>query len=271
MSVNHYHSAGAVCAGNRNWFTRSRASPCPGHWISQCVSPAVCQDPKLGCRLDGNSVAEKRSEAWESKQKRSVQQRKMETLFPWTQWEQPAMLPRLCIANRRFSTRLPGRRMRGLRALSLWHPCYYCHLQVAGTHHDRGNWGFGVVLYQTTCLMCDSQAALPVGGDLESTVAFWYICGFSSPKIATCWSGSISKGERISSDDMDGHISGQTPVNRSKPVSSNLLNWVHLRTTHPVSAWEGWIQLPSPQSTAAAPSSAFPHLLYHCKWSSYGC
>lgn len=124
---------------------------------------------------------------------------------------------------------------------------------------------------KTTCLMCDSQAVLPVGGDLESTAAFWYVCGFSSPKIATCWSGSISEGERISSGDMDGHISGQTPVNRSKPVNSYLLNWVHLSSTHPVSAWQGWIQLPSPQSRAAAPSSAFPHLLYHCKRNSYGC
>lgn len=30
---------------------------------SLSVSPGVCQDPKLGCRLDGNSVAEKRSKA----------------------------------------------------------------------------------------------------------------------------------------------------------------------------------------------------------------
>lgn len=42
---------------------------------------------------------------------------------------------------------------------------------------------------------------------------------------------------------MDGHISGQTPVNHSKPVSSNLLNWVHLSSIHPVSVQEGWSQL----------------------------
>lgn len=252
---------------------RGTDSPGPEHHSAQAiesqnVSPAVCQDPKWGCRLDGNSVAEKRSEAWESRQKGSVQQRKMKTLFPWTQWEQPAMLPRLCIANRRFSTRLPGRRMWGLPVTSLlllslaggWHPPWQRQPRV---------WCCAV--HQRQFVSCDSQAVLPVGGDLESTAAFRYVCGFSSPKIATCWSGSISEGERISSGDMDGHISGQTPVNRSKPVSSYLLNWVHLSSTHPVSAWQGWIQLPSPQSRAAAPSSAFPHLLYHCKWSSYGC
>ena len=51
-------------------------------------------------------------------------------------------------------------------------------MQVADTRRDRGNRGFGVVLYETTCQVCDSQAALPVGGDLESTVAFWYVRGF---------------------------------------------------------------------------------------------
>lgn len=43
-------------------------SPGPGHHSalaigSLSVSPGVCQEPKLACRLDGNSVAEKRSEA----------------------------------------------------------------------------------------------------------------------------------------------------------------------------------------------------------------
>lgn len=47
---------------------RGSDSPGPEHHSAQAieslsVSPAVCQDPKWGCRLDGNSVAEKRSEA----------------------------------------------------------------------------------------------------------------------------------------------------------------------------------------------------------------
>lgn len=82
VSANHYHSAGAACAGNRHWFIRYTVSQCSGHWICQAGFPAVCQDPKLSCKLVGNSVAEKRSQAWESKQKRSLQQRKMENTAP---------------------------------------------------------------------------------------------------------------------------------------------------------------------------------------------
>lgn len=135
------------------------------------------------------------------------------------------MLPRLCIASRRFCTRLPG----GGCELCVCPPCdipvitVTCRWLTPATTEAAQ----GLVLCcapKTTRLMCDSQPALPVGGGLESPAAFWYVCGFSPPKIATCCSGSVSEGERISSGDMDGHISGQTPVNRSKPVSSNLLN-----------------------------------------------
>lgn len=145
MSANHYHNAGAVCAGNRNWFSRYRASQCSSGWIHQAGSPAACQDPKLACKLDGSSVAEKRSQAWKSKRKeKSSAEKDGKYCSPG---RSPAMLPRLCIANRRFSAGLQGRRMGGLCVLSLWHPCYYCHMQMADTRHDRGNWGFGVVLY----------------------------------------------------------------------------------------------------------------------------
>lgn len=233
------------------------------------MSPAVCQDPKLGCRLDGNSVAEKRSEAWESRQKGSVQQRKMKIhCSPGHSGSSQLCFPGFVLPTGGF---LPGCQGGGCEVCV----CSPCDIPVITVtcrwltpSMTEATKGLVCCTPKTTCLMCDSQAALPVGGHLESTVAFWYICGFSSPKTAICWSGSISEGERIRSGDMGGHISGQTPVNWSKPVSSNLLNWVHLSSTVPVSAWEGWIQLPSPQSTAAAPSSAFAHLLYHCKWSS---
>lgn len=48
---------------------------------------------------------------------------------------------------------------------------------------------FGVVLQQTACWVCDSQTALPVGGDLEGDVAFW--CA----KIAIYQSWRISERE----------------------------------------------------------------------------
>lgn len=64
---------------------------------------------------------------------------------------------------------------------------------MADTRRDRGNRGLGAALHSTTCRVCDSQAALPVGGDLMGTVAFWCVCGFSPPKIAICRSGRISE------------------------------------------------------------------------------
>lgn len=71
MSANHYRSAGAACAGNQNWSTRSRASQRWDPWGWGCSGAA---GPQTGCKLDGSSAADKGSQAWEGEQKRSLQQ-----------------------------------------------------------------------------------------------------------------------------------------------------------------------------------------------------
>lgn len=79
LSANHYHSTGAVWAGNRSWRTRYRASRCSGHWTLHFPPSSWVSswDPSWM-----ETQLWKQSRAWESKQKRSLQLRKMENTAP---------------------------------------------------------------------------------------------------------------------------------------------------------------------------------------------
>ena len=67
---------------------------------------------KLSCRKEVTSVREQAKE-------KSSAEKGGKYCSPGCSGSSRAMLPRLCIANGRFSARLQGRRMRGLCALSL--------------------------------------------------------------------------------------------------------------------------------------------------------
>lgn len=110
---------------SRNW-----------HGMSQCCSSlhqagsgAVCWDPKLGYNLDGNSIAEKGSQMWEQAKPSGE---KMENSAP----QDTTIATQLYFVGLMLPTGgfLPGCRDARSVLLSLWHPCYYCHVQTADTH-----------------------------------------------------------------------------------------------------------------------------------------
>lgn len=188
MFANHYHGAGIACAGVA---TDSPGMECHSAQAIGCCSSlhqagswAVCWDPELGYKLDGNSIAEKEPQVWEQEKSSGEE---MENSAP----QDTTIATQLYFVGLVLPTGgfLPGCKDSRSVLLSLWHPCYYCHMQTADTHCVKDSQGFGVVLHQTACWVCDSQTALPVGGDLEGDVAFW--CA----KIAICGSWRISERE----------------------------------------------------------------------------